>query len=143
MYPVLLRITRRRIGAQVPRTEGVRRRTPNPRPRFPTNGTQHFSCSSCQKPSYPSHIGIDCTLILCFSNTASQLKICCLVSARRPKATYLHSPSTMADSAPDIVTLENLPQTIAPWNPRGESQLYAVVDMGRCVFPSCVHILII
>ncbi|KAJ4126872.1 retrograde regulation protein 2 [Fusarium oxysporum] len=36
----------------------------------------------------------------------------------------------MTSHAPDIVTLDNLSQTITPWNPQGESQLYAIVDMG-------------
>jgi retrograde regulation protein 2 len=37
----------------------------------------------------------------------------------------------MASNAPDIITLDNLSQTLTPWNPQGESQLYAIVDMGR------------
>ncbi|KAM0216856.1 hypothetical protein ACHAPA_010299 [Fusarium lateritium] len=36
----------------------------------------------------------------------------------------------MASHAPDIITLDNLSQTLSPWNPQGESQLYAIVDMG-------------
>ncbi|KAF5671747.1 retrograde regulation protein [Fusarium heterosporum] len=36
----------------------------------------------------------------------------------------------MASHAPDIITLDNLSQTLTPWNPQGESQLYAIVDMG-------------
>ncbi|CAF3588871.1 hypothetical protein SNK03_001133 [Fusarium graminearum] len=36
----------------------------------------------------------------------------------------------MASNAPDIITLDNLSQTLTPWNPQGESQLYAIVDMG-------------
>ncbi|KAF5593719.1 retrograde regulation 2 [Fusarium pseudocircinatum] len=36
----------------------------------------------------------------------------------------------MSSHAPDIVTLDNLSQTITPWDPQGESQLYAIVDMG-------------
>ncbi|KAL6919807.1 hypothetical protein FSST1_003833 [Fusarium sambucinum] len=36
----------------------------------------------------------------------------------------------MALNAPDIITLDNLSQTLTPWNPQGESQLYAIVDMG-------------
>ncbi|RFN53371.1 retrograde regulation protein 2 [Fusarium flagelliforme] len=36
----------------------------------------------------------------------------------------------MTSNAPDIITLDNLSQTLTPWNPQGESQLYAIVDMG-------------
>ncbi|KAF4456829.1 Retrograde regulation protein 2 [Fusarium austroafricanum] len=36
----------------------------------------------------------------------------------------------MTSHAPDIITLDNLSQTLTPWNPQGESQLYAIVDMG-------------
>ncbi|EWG37518.1 retrograde regulation protein 2 [Fusarium verticillioides 7600] len=36
----------------------------------------------------------------------------------------------MSSHTPDIVTLDNLSQTITPWDPQGESQLYAIVDMG-------------
>ncbi|RSM13380.1 hypothetical protein CEP52_001896 [Fusarium oligoseptatum] len=36
----------------------------------------------------------------------------------------------MSTAAPDIITLDNLSQTLTPWNPEGESQLYAIVDMG-------------
>lgn len=39
----------------------------------------------------------------------------------------------MALNAPDIITLDNLSQTLTPWNPQGESQLYAIVDMGRYI----------
>jgi hypothetical protein len=39
----------------------------------------------------------------------------------------------MASNAPDIITLDNLSQTLTPWNPQGESQLYAIVDMGRYI----------
>jgi retrograde regulation protein 2 len=39
----------------------------------------------------------------------------------------------MSTAAPDIITLDNLSQTLTPWNPEGESQLYAIVDMGRHV----------
>ncbi|KAM6539153.1 retrograde regulation protein 2 [Fusarium falciforme] len=38
--------------------------------------------------------------------------------------------SIMSTAAPDIITLDNLSQTLTPWNPEGESQLYAIVDMG-------------
>lgn len=40
----------------------------------------------------------------------------------------------MASHAPDIITLDNLSQTLTPWNPQGESQLYAIVDMGRYIY---------
>lgn len=39
----------------------------------------------------------------------------------------------MASNAPDIITLDNLSQTLTPWDPQGESQLYAIVDMGRYI----------
>ncbi|KAF5017954.1 hypothetical protein F66182_10083 [Fusarium sp. NRRL 66182] len=36
----------------------------------------------------------------------------------------------MASHTPDIITLDNLSQTLTAWSPEGESQLYAIVDMG-------------
>lgn len=55
------------------------------------------------------------------------------VSLCKFRLDWINPPSRliMTSHAPDIVTLDNLSQTITPWNPQGESQLYAIVDMGR------------
>lgn len=55
---------------------------------------------------------------------------CSLLRAHCNNNTQLPRP-IMASHAPDIITLDNLSQTLTPWNPQGESQLYAIVDMGR------------
>lgn len=56
--------------------------------------------------------------------------ISCPLRAYCNNNTQLPRP-IMASHAPDIITLDNLSQTLTPWNPQGESQLYAIVDMGR------------
>lgn len=33
----------------------------------------------------------------------------------------------------NLITLDNLKEKLAPWNPNSENQLFAIVDMGRYV----------